>query len=278
MSIVVPKITELNYVEVANQIFEELRNNPPDHLDHMLPLYFNLNGRPFTLENHFQMRPLFASVLPQDITFKTGRQISKTTSNGAQSILFADINPFHNVLHVAPLHIHIERFSTDYVAPLIEHSPVKSRLVTKHSKKAMLQRSLKNGSNLIFTFAFHDCTRTRGISANLLKYDEYQDLDPSFEPIINQTLAAGYMKSVAINPDKASQPGIMRFGTPLTMDNGLEQAWSRSSQAEWCIVCRKCKHDNIPSMDRDLDKMLGPKTRKTAELLQECSNPRRSRL
>ena len=126
----------------------------------------------------------------------------------------------------------------------------------------MLQRSLKNGSNLIFTFAFHDCTRTRGISANLLKYDEYQDLDPDFEPIINQTLSAASMKSKAVNADKASEPGIVRFGTPLTFENGLEQAWSRSSQAEWCIICRNCKHDNVPSFGHDLDKMMGPTTRK----------------
>jgi len=263
MTFTIPKITELNYVEVANKAFEELRRNPPDNHAHMLPLLFNLNGRPFTLENHFQMRPLFSATLPTDITYKTGRQISKTTTNGAESILFGFVNPFHNILHVAPLYVHIERFSNDYVAPLLEHSPVRSCLVTKQSKRAMLQRSLKNGSNLIFTFAYHDCTRVRGISANLLKYDEYQDLDPAFEPIINQTLAAANMKSLAVNPDKASQPGIMRFGTPLTLDNGLEQAWSRSSQAEWCIVCRKCKHDNIPAREYDLDKMMGPKTRKT---------------
>ena len=262
MSSSIPKITEINCVEVAAHVFAELKTNPPEYHDHMLPLMFNLNGKPFTLENHFQMKPVFAAVRPRQITFKTGRQVSKTTSNGADSLLYAYINPFHNVLHVAPLHIHIERFSNDYVAPLIDHSPIRSSLVNKQSKRAMLQRGLKNGSNLIFTFAFHDCTRTRGISANLLKYDEYQDLDPSFEPIINHTLSAGYEKSLAINPEKASQAGIMRFGTPLTFENGLEQAWSLSSQAEWCIVCRNCRYDNVPSMSYDLDKMMGPKTRK----------------
>ena len=402
MSLLIPAITELNYVEVADKIFTELAGTPLDSHEHMLPLLFNLNGRPLTLTNHFQMRPLFSATLPPDMTYKTGRQISKcekgstlvfftdgdqipletvvkcridkpvltydvdsdqfcestilnywetgvkdclklttksgktaiataehkylthfgwtelqhlpvglpisivdkypdpcrlwdeivsiekagkhetydlevetyhnyvsnniithnSMSNAIHSVLFGFINPYHNVLHVAPLYVHMERFSNDYVAPLIAHSPLRAALITKQDKKAILQRSLKNGSNLIFTFAFHDCTRVRGISANILKYDEYQDLDPSFEPIINQTLAAGHMKSLAVNEDKASQPGIMRFGTPLTMENGLEQAWSRSSQAEWCIVCQKCKYDNVPSRDRDLDKMLGPKTRK----------------
>ena len=274
----IPPITELNAVEVANTVFSELRKVSLSNYAPMLSLMFNLNGRPFTLTDHVQMTPLFNTVLPPELTFKTGRQVSKSMSNAVHSILFGFINPFHSILHVSPLHIHIERFSNDYVAPLIDTSPIKSCLVDTSCKRAMLQRGLKNGSNLIFSFAYHDATRIRGIGCNILKYDEVQSFDPAFFPVIDQTLSAAHMKSLAINPDKASLPGIMRFGTPLTMDNGLEQAWSRSSQAEWCIVCRKCKPDNIPSMDRDLDKMLGPKTRKTAELLQECSNPRRSRL
>jgi hypothetical protein len=189
MTLTIPKITELNFIEVVKQIFEQLKGQHLTNHHHMLPLLFNLNGKPLTLTDHFQMMPLFETTLPPDMTFKTGRQISKSMSNAVQSILFGFINPFHNILHVAPLYVHIERFSNDYVAPLLEHSPVRSCLIAKHTTKAMLQRALKNGSNLIFTFAFHDCTRVRGISANLLKYDEYQDLDPTFEPIINQTLA-----------------------------------------------------------------------------------------
>lgn len=262
MVVSVPKITELNFVEVADKLFQQLKTTKTDSHEHMLPLLFNLNGKPLTLANHFQMRPLFATVLPPDITFKTGRQVSKSMSNAIQSILFAFINPFHNILHITPLSSQVEKFSSDYIAPLIAYSPFRSSFVDRRDKKAIAQRSLRNGSNLIFTFAFHDCTRTRGISANLLKYDEYQSMDPTFEPIINQTLAAGKMKSYDINPDKYSEAGIMRFGTPLTFENGLEQAWSLSSQAEWCIVCNKCKHDNVASRDQDLDKMLGPRTRK----------------
>ena len=43
---------------------------------------------------------------------------------------------------------------------------------------------------MFFTFAFNDCIRVRGNTANCIKYDEYQNLDASFEPIINQTVAA----------------------------------------------------------------------------------------
>ena len=255
------EITELNYVDIVRQTFDALDKAHPFYTDHMLPLLFNLNGQPLTLDNHFQMRSLFSRIIPPQMTYKTGRQISKSMSNAIQSIMFAMTNPFHNVLHIAPLYIHIERFSNDYVAPLLVHSPFRARLIGPDTKKSILQRSLKNGSNLIFTFAFHDCTRVRGITANLLKYDEYQSLDQSFEPIINQTLAAAELKSQNTGDALSNKPCIMRFGTPLTLDNGLEQAWVFSSQAEWGISCRKCRKVNIPSLREDLDAMLGPKRR-----------------
>jgi hypothetical protein len=254
-------INELNYVDTVKQTFSALEKAQPFYHDHMLPLLFNLDGKPLTLDNHFQMRSLFSRVIPPQKTYKTGRQVSKSMSNAVQSILFAATNPFHNILHIAPLYVHIERFSNDYVAPLLAHSPCRNALTGPDCKRAILQRSLKNGSNLIFTFAFHDCTRVRGITANLLKYDEYQSLDQSFEPIINQTLAAAELKSSGRNEEGANLAGIMRFGTPLTLDNGLEQAWTFSSQAEWCIPCRRCKKLNIPSLREDIEKMMGPKRR-----------------
>jgi hypothetical protein len=259
------EITEINYTEAVRRILNLLQDRKLYYLDTILPLMFRLNGSPLTLLNHFPMRPLFNRVLPGQITYKTGRQVAKSYSNAVQSILIAGTTPYYNILHVTPLFEMIRKFSANYVAPLIETSPVKGLFVHTHCNKSILQRSFRNGSNLIFTFAFNDCTRVRGNTARAIKYDEYQSLDASFEPIINQVVAA--INAGVDTQDREAvasvdMPCIMRFGTPLTLENGLEQVWIQSSQAEWVIKCNHCNKLNIPSYNHDLEKMLGARERK----------------
>jgi hypothetical protein len=259
------QVSRINYVEAAKQLLDAFTDRRMFCYDGLLPLLFRLHGKPFTLKNHFQFVPLFNRVLPPQITYKTARQVAKSQSNAAHSALIAGFTPYYNILHVHPLGDMSEKFSSNYVAPLLEESPLKGLFLTPRCKKAKQQRTLRNGSNLIFTYAFLDCTRTRGITANAIKYDEYQSMDASFEPIINQTISAVHAGVDFSDEDEVREmdmPLIMRFGTPLTFENGLEQAWETSSQAEWVITCGKCGRENVPSLREDLEKMMGPRERK----------------
>lgn len=74
-----------------------------------------------------------------------------------------------------------------------------------------------------------------------------QDMDPALIPILEETL--GGSKYWAIE---------QFAGTPKTSDNALEMLWKESSQAEWCIRCAACNYENYPSLDLDLDRMIGP--------------------
>jgi len=70
-----------------------------------------------------------------------------------------------------------------------------------------------------FSFAFRDCTRVRGLKVNEISYDEWQDFDPAFEPIINETMSG------------SKEVGIIQYtGTPKTTDGPLETKWLQSSQ------------------------------------------------
>jgi len=162
-------VSEINLVEVVQNTLQNFIDHQLFYYDSLLPLLFRLKGKPLTLQNHFQMRSLFARVLPEQVTYKTGRQVSKSFSNATHSVLMGAASPYYNILHVTPLYEMIRKFSANYVAPLIADSPLKSMFVTPQSNKSVLQRSLRNGSNLIFTFAFNDCTRVRGNTANAIK-------------------------------------------------------------------------------------------------------------
>lgn len=168
-----------------------------------------------------------------------------STNQACQGVLLSNLIPWFNTLFVTPQFELIRRFSTNYVQPFIMESPVKGYFLDSSCSNNVLQRTFRNRSIMYFSFAMLDCDRTRGLNCSKVAYDEVQDLDPSFIPIIAETMSA-------------SPWGLSQFtGTPKTLDGTLEQLWLDSSMAEWAIPC-SCGRVNIPSLDQDLDAMLGP--------------------
>lgn len=190
-----------------------------------------------------------------------------STNQASSGVLLSNLIPYFNTLFVTPLFELIRRFSSNYVRPFIDESPIRPLLVDSQCVNSVLQRSFRNRSTMFFSFAFHDADRTRGLNCSKVAYDEVQDLDPKFIPIIREVMSASKWK-------------ISQFtGTPKTFDNTVEQLWSDSSQAEWIIRCG-CGKDNIPSAEHDLEKMLGPTyvTRKISEefpavVCAKCGRP-----
>lgn len=245
-------IDNQSYLNSFYALMEKIKANAESFPSYVpiLPLCFHLNGKPYGLKKYFVFEPFFKRSVPTTQVWKTGRQVSKSTSSAAESILRASMTPHYNILHVTPYNDMITRFSGNYIYDFLQYSPVRSFFLGDHplSKK---QVTFRNGSRLMFSFASDDCTRIRGINAHCVHYDEWQDMDPSFEPEINATTAA------------ADFPIFQKTGTPKTLDNPMESAWQRSSQAEWVIPCSHCGKFNEPSAEsQQLEKMIGPQTPK----------------
>jgi hypothetical protein len=219
------------------------------NLKPVLPIMLNLKGEPYKLLDHFPFEPFFSTHTPRNLCLKCGRQTSKSTSGAAKHVLRSSSIAYFNTLYVTPLYEMTRRFSSNYVRGFIEESPVRSLFVDQACYNNVLQRSFKTHSTIHFSFAFLDADRTRGLNCDCIHYDEVQDLDPAFIPIIRETMSG------------SKNWGIQEFsGTPKTLDNTLETQWQMSSQAEWCIRCEACGYWNIPCMSHDLDKMMGPIT------------------
>ena len=216
----------------------------------VLPLLFNLEQRPFTLDRHFFLEPFFSTYLAADTVVCAARQIGKSLSGlSAPAITYAFLLPHMRILTVTPLFEQIRRISQNYVKPLIATSPVKSLMMSPSCTDAILQRDFINGSILYFSYAFTSVTRCRGIAADAVQYDELDDFDPEYPPIISQCASSAVR----------NRRFFRRFGTPKTLDTLMAQHWAVSSQAEWHIRCSHCGHWNIPSLDCDLDVMIGPR-------------------
>ena len=214
-------------------------------LEPLLPLVLNLNGRPYTIKDHFAFSPLFRVLTPKNQVWCTGRQVSKSTSLAAHGVVFSNAVPFFKTLYITPRFEQIRRFSNNYVRPFVDLSPIKSQWSGTSTENSVLQRSFKNNSMMLFSFALLDADRVRGVSADRVCIDEVQDMDPDHVPIIQETMSY-------------SRWGTSYYtGTPKTLDNLIYGLYKRSSQAEWFIPCEACKHWNIPALEHDLDAMIG---------------------
>lgn len=215
----------------------------------LLPLLLSIRGKPYHLHDHFPFAPFFRTRMPRTTLLKTGRQVSKSTSLAAQGVLFSNCIPYFSTLYITPLFEMVRRFSQNYVAPFIESSPVGRLFSGETTVNNVLQRSFKNKSQMLFSFAYSDAERVRGVSADKNCIDEIQYMDISFLPIIHETLSA------------SRDWGIIQYaGTPKTLDNTIEKLWNDSSMAEWVIRCPHpgCGYWSIPALEYDLIKMIGP--------------------
>ncbi len=235
-------------------------------LEPLLPLMLNLNGKPYTLNDHFPFGPLFRTLMPKVQLWVTGRQVSKSTSLASHGVVLSNAVPHFKTLYVTPLYEQIRRFSNNYVRPFIDQSPVKCMWSGTSTENSVLQRSFKNLSLMLFSFALLDADRVRGISAHKVAIDEVQDMDPDHLPIIQEVMS--------FSPWELSQ----YTGTPKTLDNPINGLWTRSSQAEWFIPCLRCNQWNIPSREQHLEAMIGPWTphiseRHPATICYKCRSP-----
>lgn len=222
----------------------------------LLPLLLSLKGHPYTLDRvgngrhspgYAPFEPFFRTRFARKTLFKTGRQVAKSTGLSARGIVHSNCTPWFSTLYVAPLFEQIRRFSQNYMRPFIENSPVKSLLISSATVNSVLQRTFLNNSQMLFSFAFMNADRTRGISANKVSIDEIQDMDKDFLPIIYEVMSASPWGDI-----------VEMAGTPKSLENTIEGQWQSSSQAEWMMKCVKCGHWNVPSLTHDLEDMIGP--------------------
>lgn len=215
-------------------------------LEPLLPLFLNLKGFPYTLAEHYPFAPFFRTRRPTKSIWKTGRQVSKSTSMAADGVLLSNAIPHFQTLYVMPLYEQVRRFSANYVRPFIDQSPAKSLWTGTNTENSVLQRSFKNLSRMIFSFALLDADRVRGVTSDKIAIDEIQDMDRDHLPIILETMSY-------------SKYGVVQYtGTPKTFDNTIHEEFESSSQAEWFVPCFACGKWNIPAMAHDLDRMIGP--------------------
>lgn len=212
----------------------------------LLPAFFRIRGQPVTLRRHFAFEPLFTLDIPQRCCFLAGRQVGKSQNLSMLVLLRGRSIPYFHQLILTPFYEMIRRLSSNYVAELLATSPILKEMSRKSLIGSVLQRDLVNGSRLIFSFARTDPTRTRGVDISGVVFDEIQDIGYDIFAVIGETLSG-------------SEYGFINYsGTPKTLNNTANKIYTDSSMARWVTPCQVCGHWNVPTLEQDLERMLGP--------------------
>lgn len=243
--------------KITSDILRLVRTTQQSSIVQLLPLLLRLRGRPYTLNDHFPMEPLFNVRQPDQMLLRSGRQVSKSTCLSAAGVINTAFNKDFNSLFVSPLFEQCRRFSSNYVRPFITDSPIYPHVVDYTCEQNVLQRKFKNRSTMFFQYCLKDADRVRGIAADCVTLDEVQDIVWDLVPIVLETMSA-------------SQWALFKAaGTPKTLDNTIERLWNRSSQAEWVTECKACNHYNIACLSQDLMRMIGKET----VVCSKCERP-----
>lgn len=241
---------------------DAVRADPTLSIAPLLPLLFSLRGHPYTLDEHWLFSPLFRIYMRAKMTVVlAARQTGKTQNVSAADVATAALNPFTNILLVTPLYEQIRRWSSNYIKPIMDGCTIPGFTQTvgrNRDNDNVLQRGFPNGSNLLFSFAFLDCERVRGVSAGMLGIDEVQGINPMFIDIIREVLSG-------------SKLGFERYtGTPKTKINTAAVLFDKTSQGAWAVPCTGCNYENIfddDSMLKNIGKK-GPICRKCGKALE----------
>jgi ribosomal protein S27E len=203
----------------------------------------HLDGNPFS----FQDYPFFKAIYDNnstEILLKTARQVGKTVCCAATTIIEAVSTPHFKTLYVSPTKEQTSTFSNTKLTKILNHSPaIRNAYVDPELTNNVLLIILKNGSEMILSYACDDPDRIRGKTADRELIDEVQDIQyDAVIPVVKECMA------------NSNYGYTIYAGTPKSLENTIEYLWQTSTKAEWVIKCEGCNQHQIVESARSIGK------------------------
>lgn len=196
---------------------------------HIAESLLRLDGRQFSLKDY----PFFRTVYNTDARetlLKTGRQVAKSTYCANLCITDSIRLPHFKTLYITPSRDQTSKFSNTRLAKTIHYSPIiRKNFVDSSLPNNVFLQVLRNGSEIICSYACDDPDRVRGNTADRDLIDEVQDIHyDAVIPVVKECMAASKYSYISY------------CGTPKSMENTIEYIWQMSSQSEWIMKCEGC--------------------------------------
>ena len=215
-------------------------------------LYVYLKGKPI----RFSGRPYLPTIytVNRNLVIRASRQVEKSTLLVNTILYEAFMNPGIQILFVCPRQEQARVFSHSRLLPCLEQSPLLRRVLLGRSRRKLPVMNIQfhNDSQLYIRAAFRSADAARGISADLLLIDEFQDIAGGNLPVLQETMS------------HATNARTIITGTPKLIDNHLDAIFSQSTAHEWKIPCLECRQGVI--LD---ERCMGP----TCIVCPGCQHP-----
>jgi Phage terminase large subunit (GpA) len=218
------------------------------HKKHLI----DFGGRPYL--------PAIYATTARNLVLRASRQVEKSTFLALTILYLAATYPGIQILYVCPRMEQARLFARTRLMSILANSPLLRQVLIGNSARQppVTNMLFANGSALFVRAAYRSADSVRGIAADVLLIDEFQDVAAGDLPVLQETLS------------HAKDGRTILCGTPKLIDNHLDAMFSQSTANEWKIHCSGCGHDAIldersigpsgimcPQCQAALDKLAG---------------------
>jgi phage terminase large subunit GpA-like protein len=170
----------------------------------------------------------------RNLVIRASRQVEKSTFLANRMVYDAYRFPGIQILFVSPRIDQAHLFSSARLQPVIWDSPILRRRLWPHERPIRVRDiRFHNGSRIFIRSAFHSADGCRGISADELFIDEFQDAAPGSLEVLKETLS------------HSARPQTILTGTPKMLENHLETMFRQSTGCEWKVTCPGCNQPHV---------------------------------
>jgi len=158
-----------------------------------------------------------------------------STSLGNRMLALCCLIPHFRALYVSPSSTQTKEFSNRRLREVLMTSPRLRTWFPQHLTDNVFEKRAINRSGITLRYAFLNADRCRGLSADSVILDEFQDLLLDTIPVIEEAASHSAFKY------------FIYAGTPKSLDNPIEHYWSTfSTRNEWAVPCERHGTPKVP--------------------------------
>lgn len=227
---------EQEYVSEAEVRDAQIPLTPSEFIETtmMMPNPHTRKLENFSFDERRYLRQIYDIQAPR-VLLMCGRQVEKSTTLGNKTLSYACLIPHFRILYVSPSSQQTKEFSKTRLREPLETCPDLRTWFPGHLTDNVFEKKAINRSEIKLRYAFLNADRCRGLSADLICMDEFQDLLLDNIPVIEEAASHSPFK------------WFIYSGTPKSLDNPIQRYWdSYSTQNEWAVPCLRHGFNNNP--------------------------------
>ncbi|RXF11114.1 hypothetical protein EG878_14760 [Enterococcus faecalis] len=219
------------------------------------PVFFTaktgtIKGKPFGFKHRDHLHMVYRDPHPR-VVIVAGRQTEKSETVARRAIYEGYTRAYTTITYTAPRQEQVTRFQserfrgaiTDSQKGILENSIDKGR-------DAKTATKLTNRSMYYFGSGWADGDALRGIPADIVFFDEVQDMTQTAIESIEKSVSHSEMQ----DPVTELNGKCIYTGTPKQKGSYYDRVlWGMSDQKKWEIECSSCKTKQFMSMHNIMD-------------------------